>query len=96
MDREKLLYPDVIAKTVPGDDGRYFAELTTNNQDTVVRVYAYWHTPEEGEPALVIEIDDEDDPEGPVNMDSLVRVRRNDGLVYEGTRATTEYREEAG
>lgn len=92
-DPEKLIYPDVLAKMVPGESGsdaRYFAELTTNNQDTVVRVYVYWYLPEEGEPVLMIEIDDEDEPESPDNMDIRVRVRRNDGLVYEGTREEQE------
>jgi hypothetical protein len=99
-DRDTLIYPSVLASTVPGDpQGRAneapaFVEFVTNNQDTVVRGYVYWYMPEEGEPVLVVEIDDEDT--GPDTMDITVRVRRNDGLVYEGTRKSQENLEEGG
>lgn len=88
INRETLIYPDVLASTKPGDveiktSGHYFAEAVTNNMDTVVRMYVYWYTPEDGrEPVLMIEIDDEDT--GPDPMDIKIRVRRNDGLIYEG------------
>ena len=100
QDRERLVYPDVIAatKTGEGPEDRppicYFAEFTTNNMDTVIRGSVYWYTPKDEEPVLVIEIDDEDLPDGKDNMDIKVRVRRNDGLVYEGTRASQENLEE--
>ena len=99
-ERERLLYPSVIGGTVTGDGGqdpdpaRLCATFTTNNQDTVLRGIVYWYIPEEGEPVLIVEIDDEDLPDSPDNMDVKIRVRRNDGLVYEGTRATQEYRQE--
>lgn len=91
-DPEKLIYPDVLAAVKPGDENTNFArwvEAVTNNQDTVIRTSVYWYVPpadaENREPVLMIEIDDEVDPDGD-NMDIRVRVRRNDGLVYEGTR----------
>lgn len=97
FDRERLIYPDVIASTTTGEGPkedrapiRYFAEFTTNNMDTVVRGYVYWYTPEGEEPVLVIEIDDEDVPGGKDNMDIKIRVRRNDGLIYEGTQSSQE------
>jgi hypothetical protein len=95
-ERERLLYPDVIAATetgegaLPSDPVRYAAKFTTNNMDTVVRGYVYWYTPEGEEPVLMIEIDDEDLPGGADNMDIKIRVRRNDGLIYEGTQASQE------
>lgn len=93
-DRDTLIYPDVIAATKPGDveeptTGHYFAEAVTNNHDTVVRTSIYWYTPPGEDPVLVIEIDDEDTG-GPDEMDIRIRVRRNDGLVYEGTRTDQE------
>lgn len=96
VDRETLIYPNVLAATKPGDPESpgTFAEAVTNNHDTVVRVFVYWYTPEDGEPVLMIEVDDEDTPGGRDNMDIKLRVRRNDGLVYEGTRATQENKEE--
>ena len=89
INRETLIYPDVLASTKPGDPeiarGANFAEVVTNNQDTVVRMYIYWYVPADGgEPVLMIEMDDEDT--GPDIMDIKVRVRRNDGMVYEGNR----------
>lgn len=99
-ERERLIYPDVIAAQDAGDgpDGRppirYFAKFTTNNMDTVMRGVVYWYIPpddaDDHEPVLIIEIDDEDLPGGKDNMDINIRVRRNDGLVYEGTRASQE------
>jgi hypothetical protein len=95
-ERERLLYPDVIVAQDAGEgpDGRppirYTAKFTTNNMDTVVRGYVYWYTPEGEEPVLMIEIDDEDLPGGADNMDIKIRVRRNDGLIYEGTQASQE------
>lgn len=52
------------------------------------------------QPVLVVEIDDEVemDMEGnlhPDNMDIRVRVRRNDGLIYDGTRTEQESMEES-
>lgn len=99
-DRDTLVYPSVLASTVPGDpldeaartDAPAYVEFQTNNQDTVIRGYVYWYVPskdaEDRTPVLMIEIDDED--EGPDTMDITIRVRRNDGLVYEGTRASQE------
>jgi hypothetical protein len=97
IDRERLIYPDVLASTKPGDievksTGHYFAEAVTNNHDTVIRTIIYWYIPEDGgEPVLVIEIDDEE-ATGWFNdfMDVRVRIRRNDGLIYEGNRAEQE------
>ena len=93
-DPEKLIYPNVLSSTKSGPFGdapemRYFAEALTNNHDTVIRTTVYWHTPEDGEPVLMIEVDDED-YDGPDPMDVRIRVRRNDGLLYEGTRADQE------
>ena len=96
-DRDLLVYPSVLGSTKPGDpmgprSAPAFVEIQTNNQDTVVRGYIYWHVPPRDEddrtPVLVIELDDEDS--GPDTMDINIRVRRNDGLVYEGTRASQE------
>jgi hypothetical protein len=100
-ERERLLYPNVIAATVAGDgpdprfsetpkEMRICASFTTNNNDTVIRGNVYWYTPSWGDPVLLIEIDDEDMPDSPDNMDVKIRVRRNDGLVYEGTQADQE------
>lgn len=126
IDRDTLIYPDVIASTKPGDvevesTGHYFAEAVTNNHDTVVRTAIYWYMPQEEEgyltftqwsmknsgtladyqalfpdtgPVLMIEIDDEDQG-GPDPMDINIRIRRNDGLIYEGTRADQESLEES-
>jgi hypothetical protein len=47
----------------------------------------------DAEPVLMIEIDDEDTG-GPHPMDIRIRVRRNDGLIYEGNRAEQENKEE--
>jgi hypothetical protein len=94
INRETLIYPDVLASTKPGDAGAgRFAEAVTNNQDTVIRMYIYWYVPSDGgEPVLMIEMDDEDT--GPEVMDIKIRVRRNDGLIYEGNQETQENREE--
>jgi hypothetical protein len=89
-ERERLLYPDVVASTQMGDYNRYMVTATTNNMDTVVKVHIYWFLPEGKDPVLMIEIDDEDLPEGEDNMDINIRVRRNDGLIYEGTQASQE------
>lgn len=95
--RNTLIYPSVLASTklgdpVDGTDAPAFVEFVTNNQDTVIRGYVYWHRPDEENedrtPVLMIELDDED--EGPDTMDITIRVRRNDGLVYEGTRSDQE------
>jgi len=95
-DVEKQLYPNVLGSTVSGPvdtegggrENRFYTQAVTNNQDTVIRTSVYWYIPSDGgEPALIIEIDDEEDPNGPDNMDVRIRVRRNDGLVYEGTQA---------
>lgn len=91
-ERDTMLYPNVLASTRMGDketDFAVFAETVTNNQDTVVKTYIYWYIPEEGDPVLVVEIDDEDTG-GPDPMDITVRIRRNDGLIYEGTRRGTK------
>lgn len=92
--RERQLYPHVIASTVAGDEATLFVEATTNNQDTVVKVYVYWYIPQKGEPVLMIEVDDEDLPEGNDNMDIRIRLRRNDGLVYEANQEETKYLKE--
>ena len=100
-ERERLLYPDVIVSQDAGEGlhgdkppVRYFAKFTTNNMDTVVRGYVYWYIPpddaDDHEPVLVIEIDDEDLPGGKDNIDIKIRVRRNDGLIYEGTQRSQE------
>ena len=96
VDRETLIYPNVLASTKPGDpeSAGAFAEVVTNNQDTVVRTFIYWFIPEDGgEPVLMIEIDDED-TDGPDPMDIRVRIRRNDGLIYEANKEETTYLEE--
>jgi hypothetical protein len=94
-DPEKLIYPHVLASTKSGpvgdsgDDTRFFAEVVTNDNETVVRTSIYWYTPQDGgSPVLMIEIDDE--PEDELSNDITIRVRRNDGLVYEGDRASQE------
>lgn len=102
INRDHLVYPSVLASTKPGDptgprQAPAYVEFQTNNQETVIRGYVYWHIPprdaKDPKPVLMIEIDDED--EGPDVMDVTVRIRRNDGLVYEGTRASQEYKETA-
>lgn len=78
--RDRSIYPHVVAKTEVGDDGKIFATLSTNNNDTAVQIYAYWYEPEDGgRPALVIEVDE--DP--PLNDDIQLVVRRNDGLIHD-------------
>lgn len=98
-ERDTMLYPHVIAATKMGDKESEFAmftEAVTNNQETVIRTYVYWYIPSDGgEPVLMIEIDDEEeDPDHKDNMDVMVRIRRNDGLIYEGNRASQENQEE--
>jgi len=91
---EKLMFPDVIASTEVDGTGRYFVTATTNNHDTVVEVSVYWYTPTDGgQPALMIEVDEASDGENP--MDINLRIRRNEGLIFEGTRAETTYIEES-
>lgn len=91
--RDRLIWPDVIAATKMGDGGRYFAEVQTNNNDTAVKIYIYWYTPEDGgTPVLMIEMDDERQDEK--DNDVYLRVRRNDGLLWEGTMEDQEYRRE--
>lgn len=93
-ERDTMLYPNVLASTRLGDketDFAVFAETVTNNQDTVIKTYTYWHIPDEGEPVLMIEIDDEETVGWSKDfMDVTVRIRRNDGLIYEGNRASQE------
>lgn len=102
-DRDTLIYPSVLGSTKPGDplspqSAPAFVEFQTNNQDTVIRGYVYWHIPpadaENREPVLMIEIDDETDPGAAHPMDVTIRIRRNDGLIYEGNQETTTYIEE--
>lgn len=93
LDRDRLLWPDVVASTTMGDDRRYMVEAQTNNNDAGMRIYIYWHLPpedaEDRQPVLMIELDDEElgDEGGEIN----VRIRRNDGLIFEGTQETTAY-----
>jgi hypothetical protein len=95
-ERERLIYPDVIASTISGDEGRHFVTAQTNNQDTAVKLHIYWYIPgDREEPVLMIDVDDEDTPDSPDNMDITIRMRRNDGLVYEGNRADQENNEES-
>lgn len=97
-ERDTMLYPNVLASTRMGDkesDFAMFAETVTNNQDTVIKTYVYWYIPpedaEDHDPVLVIEIDDEETVGWSRDfMDVTVRVRRNDGLIYEGNRASQE------
>lgn len=97
---ETLIYPHVIGSTVNGplggrNDTRFFAKTVTNNMDSVIRTSTYWYIPEDGsEPVLVIEIDDEVTAPAKDTMDITVRIRRNDGLVYEGNQASQENIEE--
>ena len=93
LDKDRLVYPHVVAATEMGDGGRCYVAATTNNHDTVVEVLVYWHIPEEGEPVLMIEVDEASDGENP--MDINLRIRRNEGLIFEGTRAETTYIEES-
>lgn len=90
-DRDLLVWPDVVAATVMGDDTRYFVEASTNNNETPVKVYIYWHIPEDGDgpPVLMIEVDDDVETE-----DIYLRIRRNDGLVAQGTPAEMQYMKE--
>lgn len=94
-DPEKMIWPNVLASTKcgpvgdSGDEARFFAEAVTNDNECVVRTSVYWYTPQDGSsPVLMIEIDDE--PEDELSNDITIRVRRNDGLVYEGDRADQE------
>jgi hypothetical protein len=90
---DRLAYPHVVAATEVGDEGRMFVTASTNNHDTVVEVQIYWHFPADGgEPVLMVEVDEASDGEHP--MDINLRIRRNDGLIFEGTRAETTYIEE--
>ena len=80
----RTIYPHVVAKTEVGDRGCAFVTASTNNNDTTVQIYAYWYIPEDGsKPYLVIEVDDEPVDSGDVHL----VIRRNDGLIYEGTNA---------
>ena len=91
--RARMLWPDVVASTKMGDDRRFIAEVQTNNNDAGMRIHVYWYLPDNGgKPSLIVEMDDEvlGGEGGEIN----VRVRRNDGLIFEGTEATTTYIEE--
>lgn len=89
----RLAYPHVVAATEVGDEGRMFVTASTNNHDTIVEVQVYWYLPKDGgEPVLMVEVDEASD--GPDPMDINLRIRRNDGLIFEGTRETTTYVEE--
>jgi hypothetical protein len=90
---DNQLYPDVVAATVMGDDRRYLAVATTNNHDTIVKVSVYWYIPEGEEPVLMIEIDDDTYPYDSDPMEVRVRIRRNDGLIFDGTPSEQEYKE---
>jgi hypothetical protein len=81
-----MVWPDVIAATVMGDGGRYFVEVSTNNNETPVKMYIYWHVPSEGPPVLMIEVDDDTE-----SSDIYLRIRRNDGLVAQGTPDEMQY-----
>jgi hypothetical protein len=61
----------------------------------VVRTFVYWFIPEEGEPVLMIEIDDESRWGTPEETDVKIRIRRNDGLMYEGHRADQDNKPDA-
>jgi hypothetical protein len=93
---DRLAYPHVVAATEVGDGGRMFVTASTNNHDTIVEVLVYWHIPpedaEDREPVLMIEVDEASDGKDP--MDVNLRIRRNEGLIFEGTRETTTYLEE--
>ena len=93
---DRLAYPHVVAATEVGDGGRMFVTASTNNHDTVVEVQLYWYIPpedaEDREPVLMIEVDEASDEPDP--MDIKLRIRRNDGLIFDGTRAETTYIEE--
>lgn len=92
-ERDRMIWPDVIASTKMGDNRRFMAEVQTNNNDAGMHIYIYWYLPDNGgPPSLVIEMDDEvlGDEGGEIN----VRVRRNDGLVAEGTQQTMQYQKE--
>jgi hypothetical protein len=92
-ERDRAIWPDVVASTKMGDDRRYFVEAQTNNNDAGMRIYIYWYTPEDGgQPYLVIEMDDEE--LGPEGGEINVRIRRNDGLVAEGTQQNMQYLKE--
>lgn len=82
-EQDRSVYPHVVATTEMGDDGKIFATAATNNNDTTVKVYVYWYTPEDGPPSLVVEVDE--DP--PLNRDINLVVRRNDGLIHEALSA---------
>lgn len=86
-DRDRLVFPDVVSKTEMGDEGRYFVTASTNNNETLARVYIYWDVPTEGPPVLMIEVDDEPAD----SSDIYLRVRRNDGLVAQGTPDEMQY-----
>jgi hypothetical protein len=86
-DRDRLVWPDVVAATEMGDEGRYFVTVKTNNNETLVKVYIYWHVPADGPPALVVEVDDEPAD----SSDIYLRIRRNDGLVAQGTPDEMQY-----
>lgn len=96
IDRDRTIWPDVLGGTKMGDGRQIFVEAQTNNNDAGMHIYIYWHIPPEDadnhEPVLVIEMDDEvlGDEGGDIN----VRIRRNDGLIFEGTKDSTTYIEE--
>lgn len=96
LDENRPVYPHVVASTEMGDGGRTYVAATSNQRDTVVEVLVYWHIPETegepGDPVLMIEVDEASDDENPTDIN--LRIRRNEGLIFEGTRAETSYIEE--
>lgn len=92
LDKNRPVYPHVVASTEMGDGGRTYVAATSNQRDTVVEVLVYWHIPEDGEPVLMIEVDEASDDENPTDIN--LRIRRNEGLIFEGTRAETPYLKE--
>lgn len=92
LDESRPVYPHVVASTEMGDGGRTYVAATSNQRDTVVEVLVYWHIPEDGEPVLMIEVDEASDDENPTDIN--LRIRRNEGLIFEGTRAETNYLKE--
>lgn len=93
VDKNRPVYPHVVASTEMGDGGRCYVAATSNQGDTVVEVLVYWHIHEEGEPVLMVEVDEASDDEDPTDIH--LRIRRNEGLIFEGTRAETTYIEES-
>ncbi len=90
-ERDRLIWPDVVASTTMGDDRRYMVTAKTNNNESTAEILIYWHIPPDGgRPVLMIEVDEDTDDDSDIPL----RIRRNEGLIFDATRDETTYLKE--